>query len=57
MKSADTQVRIRLPNDLKAWVEKEAKKNLRSVNAEVVFVLRDRMAEQQPSTLVMEILQ
>ena len=48
----DTIMRIRLPADLKAWLSEEAEKNLRSLNGEVVFMLRDQMTrtEPQPTT-------
>lgn len=36
-------LRIRVPVDVKRWLEAQAAKNLRSMNAEVVVSLRDRM--------------
>ena len=51
MTQNDTIMRIRLPADLKAWVATEAERNLRSLNAEVVFFLRERMERtEQPTT-------
>ncbi|WP_082400776.1 Arc family DNA-binding protein [Gemmobacter sp. LW-1] len=52
MNQTDTIMRIRLPAELKAQIAAEAAKNLRSLNAEVVFVLRAAMARDdlQPTT-------
>jgi hypothetical protein len=52
MAQNDTIMRIRLPADLKSWLSDEAERNLRSLNAEVVFMLRDRMTrtDLQPTT-------
>lgn len=33
-----------MPEDLKAWIASEAARNLRSMTAEIVFALRERMA-------------
>lgn len=43
MSRADPQCKVRLPVDLKEWVSRQAAKNYRSVNAEIVFALRERM--------------
>ena len=48
MAQNDTIMRIRLPADLKTWLAAEAELNLRSLNAEVVFLLRDRMPSNDP---------
>ena len=43
---------IRMPDEIKAWVEERAKASLRSVNNEVVFILmqeRDK-CEEKPNT-------
>lgn len=49
--SKDTIMRIRLPDDLKDEIAAAARKNLRSLNAQVVFMLRERVTEtDQPTT-------
>jgi hypothetical protein len=37
-------MRLRLPGDVKAWVAAQAKKNLRSLNAEVLAALKEKIA-------------
>ena len=44
MKQTDPQMRLRLPTDVKRWVEIEAERNLGSLNAEVVAALKEKMA-------------
>lgn len=44
MKQTDPQMRLRLPGDVKAWVAAQAKKNLRSLNAEVLAALKEKIA-------------
>lgn len=44
------QFKLNLPADMKAWLEAEAKKNLRSQGAEVVSCLRDRMEATEQQT-------
>ena len=39
-------INLRLPAHLKAWLESEATKNLRSLNNEVVFKLAEMMEKQ-----------
>lgn len=39
MARSDPQLKLRLPADLKAWVEEAAAQNQRSVNAEIVHLL------------------
>lgn len=43
MKQDDAQMRIRLPDDVKDWLKKEARKNLRTQNAELVMALMEKM--------------
>ena len=38
---------IRLPSDLKTWIEREAKRNGASRNAEIIRALRARMDEKR----------
>lgn len=43
------QFKLNLPGDVKAWIEGQAAKNLRSQGAEIVACLRERMdREDQP---------
>ncbi|SDK62435.1 Arc domain-containing protein [Paracoccus chinensis] len=45
------QFKLILPPDVKAWIEAQAAKNLRSQSAEIVVCLRERMdREAQPQT-------
>ncbi|MCV3851634.1 Arc family DNA-binding protein [Pseudomonas aeruginosa] len=47
MARKDTQFNLRLPEDLKQWVEAEAQKNCRSQTAEVVFALREVQRQRE----------
>lgn len=40
----DPEMRIRLPHDVKRWLERQSKKNLRTQNAEIILAVRSRMA-------------
>ncbi len=40
-----TQFKLILPADVKAWLETEAKKNLRSQSAQIVTCLRTEMTK------------
>lgn len=44
MKRTDPQMRIRLPVEVKDWLEREAAKNLRTQNSEIVMAIREKMA-------------
>jgi hypothetical protein len=37
---------LRLPEDVKAWLESDAARNDRSMNGQVVAILRERMNRQ-----------
>jgi hypothetical protein len=37
---------LRLPPEIKSWLEKDAKRNDRSMNGQVVALLRERMVMQ-----------
>ncbi|MGP9819180.1 Arc family DNA-binding protein [Salinarimonas sp. NSM] len=51
MKQTDPQIKVRLPKDVMDWLRQSAEQNLRSMNAEVVIVLRERMtAETKTAT-------
>ncbi len=42
-----TQFKLNLPADVKAWLEEEAVRNLRSQGAQVVSCLRAAMSRQE----------
>jgi predicted HicB family RNase H-like nuclease len=48
---ADLQIRVRLPKDLREWIEMEAERNERSLNGEIVYRLkksREAQNEEAP---------
>ena len=47
MARGDAEIRIRIPHDLKAWLSDEAKKNLRTQNAQVVHLLKEARGQQE----------
>lgn len=47
-----TQFKLILPADVKAWLETEAKKNLRSQSAQIVTCLRTEMTKGAESQRV-----
>lgn len=50
MARADPKLVLRLPSELKAFVQDQAERNLRSMNSEVVHVLRQHQkAASAPS--------
>ncbi|MBD1602252.1 Arc family DNA-binding protein [Pseudomonas typographi] len=47
----DQQMKVRLPEELKQWVEMEAQRNCRSKTAEVVYALMaEKRRREQAST-------
>ena len=44
MKRTDPQMRIRLPAEVKRWLDTQAAQNMRSLNAEVVLAIKEKMA-------------
>ena len=44
------QFKLILPVDVKAWLEIEAARNVRSQGAEIVSCLRERMERQEAAT-------
>jgi len=50
MSRNDPQMKIRLPEEVKEWLETRAKKNVRSQNAEIVFILKNEMERQSLET-------
>lgn len=47
MARKDPQFNLRLPEELKQWLENEAQKNLRSQTAEVVFALMEEKKRRE----------
>lgn len=48
MARSDAHLRIRVPDDVKEWLEVQAEKNLRTQSAEIVLLVRSRIeAEAQ----------
>ena len=47
MARSDRQLNLRLPEDLKKWVESQAEKNCRSQTAELVFMLTQEKKRQE----------
>ncbi|WP_152455134.1 Arc family DNA-binding protein [Roseivivax sp. THAF40] len=45
MAKSISKIQLRLPSDVKAWIESEAVRNGSSQNSEVIRALRDRMAK------------
>ena len=45
-----TQFKLLLPSDVKAWLEQQASKNVRSQGAEIVALLRAEMDREQTHT-------
>ncbi|WP_080986806.1 Arc family DNA-binding protein [Acetobacter sp. A11-2] len=43
----EAHFRLRIPRDLKEWVEKEAEKNHRSINAEIVHLIDSAKGEAE----------
>jgi len=41
-----TKFQLRLPHDVKQWLEGDAQRNDRSMNGQVVAILRERMNQQ-----------
>ncbi|KHQ51092.1 hypothetical protein [Mameliella alba] len=40
-------MRIRIPEDVKAWVKREAARNVRSQTAQIVVILRNAMMAEE----------
>jgi len=41
------QFKLNIPADLKAWIEAQSRRNVRSQGAEIVACLRERMERQE----------
>jgi hypothetical protein len=52
-KSQETEsVSIRVPREIKDWLEREAAHNFRSQNAQVLAILKERMDQQAADKVV-----
>lgn len=49
MAREDTHFRLRLPEDLKAFVRDSASRNQRSMTGEIIFALRERQMASVPT--------
>lgn len=49
MSRTDPGLRVRIPPEMKLWLEEQATKNLRSMSAEVVLSVRQRMERERQS--------
>jgi hypothetical protein len=38
---------LRIPPDIRAWLEREAEKNVRSLTSEIVIALRERVEREE----------
>lgn len=47
MSRTDPGLRVRIPPEMKSWLEEQATKNLRSMSAEVVLSVRQRMERER----------
>lgn len=47
MSRTDPGLRVRIPPEMKEWLEREAARNLRSMTAEVVLSVRQRMERER----------
>ena len=43
-------MQLRLPPDLKTWIQAQAQKNGASQNSEIIRAIRDRMERTEPQT-------
>jgi hypothetical protein len=49
-KNEAERVLVRLPRELKAWIEREAARNGASQNSEIIRAIRTRMIDAERST-------
>jgi hypothetical protein len=47
-KEKTTTLLVRLPQDVKTWIEQESARNLASQNSEIIRSIRARMEAEQP---------
>lgn len=46
MSRSDPQFKLRLPENLKAWVEEEAKKQHRSINGQIIYLIEQAQKKE-----------
>ena len=44
MSRTDPQINVRVPPNVKRWLDDQAARNMRSLNAEVVLAIKEKMA-------------
>jgi len=44
--NAQKQFKVNMPEDVKEWLAKEARQNMRSQTAEIVLALKEKMGRQ-----------
>lgn len=54
MRSKTKQLQLRLPPDLKSWIEEQAEANAASQNSEIVRAIRERMQRESIETIRVE---
>lgn len=51
MSRTDIQTRVRLPQDVKAWMDRDAEANCRSLNAQIVYCLKSHIKKAPGESL------
>ncbi len=51
MRTETKQLQLRLPPDLKSWIEEQAEANAASQNSEIVRAIRERMQRESIETI------
>jgi len=51
MRKPHVQLQLRLPPDLKSWIEEQAAANAASQNSEIVRAIRERMQRESIETI------
>lgn len=51
MRTETKQLQLRLPPDLKSWIEEQAEANAASQNSEIVRAIRERMRRESIETI------
>ncbi|WP_236627493.1 MULTISPECIES: Arc family DNA-binding protein [unclassified Sulfitobacter] len=51
MRTKKKQLQLRLPPDLKSWIEEQAEANAASQNSEIVRAIRERMQRESIETI------
>ena len=48
-RETQTKILIRLPDDVKVWLQEQSEKNFSSQNSEIVRAIRERMDRLRPA--------